>query len=131
MSRDSSRDSMPLLDQRLIDAIHLFNHQDWYAAHDAFEELWHEAEGDLRSFLHGMIQVAVAEYHYGNGNLHGATLLMAEGLHHFDSLDFGPGCLPLQPLRQLVMQRLSALHQGLPLSDLPPPQLDAVTPLHP
>ena len=33
---------MPELDPRFQQAIELFNSQQWYDAHDVFEELWHE-----------------------------------------------------------------------------------------
>ena len=32
-------------DKRFENAVELFNSKDWYPAHDAFEELWHETSG--------------------------------------------------------------------------------------
>ena len=33
---------MPEADPRFHQAIDLFNRHEWYAAHDVFEEIWHE-----------------------------------------------------------------------------------------
>lgn len=111
-------------DQRLTNAIQLFNQHDWYAAHDAFEELWHESFGEIRALLHGLIQISVAEFHCENGNYNGSTLLMAEGLNHLsavDSVDLG---LDLPRLKSVVGQRLLTLQEGSLPSHLPLPVLE-------
>jgi predicted metal-dependent hydrolase len=118
-----SRVSTLFEDSRYIDAVQLFNTYQWYAAHDAFEELWHESQGRLRSFLQGIIQISVAEYHLENGNSRGSTLLMAEGLNHLKSSSFSDPGLDLDRLIELVAQRLSALQTGTDLVNLPLPSL--------
>ena len=50
-------------DPRFQDAIRLFNTQEWYAAHDVLEELWHETADPERRCLQGLLQVAVAQLH--------------------------------------------------------------------
>ena len=67
-------------DPRFLKALELFNSSKWYLAHDVFEELWHENNGPERITLQGLLQVAVAQVHLGNGNLNGATILFGEGL---------------------------------------------------
>jgi predicted metal-dependent hydrolase len=49
-----------------------FNDCDFFEAHEAWEGLWTEYRGPARGFLQGLIQVAVALHHFGNGNLRGA-----------------------------------------------------------
>ena len=51
---------MPEADPRFQQAIELFNSQQWYDAHDVFEELWHETAEPERRSLQGILQVAVA-----------------------------------------------------------------------
>jgi predicted metal-dependent hydrolase len=104
-------------------AIIHFNSQQWYAAHDGFEELWYEASGDLRELLQGIIQVSVAEYHLDNGNTRGSILLMAEGLNHLDSSQSLVTGYDLARLRDLVRQRLCALQSQVDLVDFPKPHL--------
>ena len=120
------RDELLLGDLRYTHAIQLFNSHQWYAAHDAFEELWHESQGCLRSLLQGIIQVSVAEYHLENGNFRGSTLLMAEGLNHLKSSSF-PGLeIGLDRLINIVCCRLSALQTGTDLVNLPLPSLQPI-----
>lgn len=118
-----SRGELILGDFRYAHAIQLFNSHQWYAAHDAFEELWHESQGILRSLLQGIIQVSVAEYHLENGNLRGSILLMAEGLNHLKSSSFPALELDLDRLIDIVCSRLTALQTGTDLVKLPLPSL--------
>jgi predicted metal-dependent hydrolase len=115
-------------DDRYQQAVSLFNAHDWYAAHDAFEELWHEAAGEDRLILQGVIQIAVAEHHLSNGNQRGSLLLMAEGLNHIQSSaphDLG---LNLQSLMAVVGRRLASLQAGETLAELLLPRLERIVP---
>ena len=67
-------------DPRFTSAIELFNTGEWYAAHDVFEELWHETADPERRSLQGILQVAVAQLHLQRGNRRGATILFGEAL---------------------------------------------------
>jgi predicted metal-dependent hydrolase len=128
MTALGQQDPSCFADDRFQQAVNLFNHQDLYAAHDAFEDLWHESIGEERSLLQGIIQVAVAEHHLSAGNLRGALLLMAEGLNHLRSSTLGAPALDLLCLQNVVYQRLSALQSGQSLLDMPLPHLVLVVP---
>lgn len=52
-----------------------FNDCDYYECHEVWEELWTEYRGPSRKFYQGLIQAAVALYHFGNGNIRGARKL--------------------------------------------------------
>src|SRR2546428_12668391 len=54
--------------------IKLFNSAAFFGAHEVLEDVWRAAPEPERKFLQGVIQVAVALYHHGNGNLVGAIL---------------------------------------------------------
>jgi predicted metal-dependent hydrolase len=113
-----------LQDERLDQAVRLFNQHDWYGAHDAFEEIWHECLGSDRELLQGIIQISVAEHHLNNGNQRGSILLMAEGLNHLQAcLDHGVG-FDLHLLAAIVSQRLVALQAGQMVDHLPFPVLN-------
>jgi predicted metal-dependent hydrolase len=112
-----------LIDERIVHAMHLFNEGEWYAAHDGFEELWHEALGDERQVFQGIIQIAVAEHHHLNGNLRGSLLLLAEGLHHLQQSPTNTLGFDLAFLQSIVQERLSCLQSGGSLADVPLPQL--------
>jgi hypothetical protein len=68
------------LDQGALASLYLagiekFNACDYYESHEVWEELWTEYRGPSRQFYQGLIQAAVALYHFGNGNIRGARKL--------------------------------------------------------
>jgi predicted metal-dependent hydrolase len=110
-------------DWRWQQAIVLFNQKEWYRAHDAFEELWHEAIDEHRALLQGIIQIAVAEHHLLNGNHRGSILLMAEGLNRLQSIVNHTLSLDLETLTGLIQLRLARLQAGQSTAGLPEPHL--------
>src|SRR4051812_21568193 len=62
-------------DPRYLAGILFFNARDFFEAHEAWESIWLECAGPERRFYQGLIQAAVALYHFGNGNFRGATKL--------------------------------------------------------
>ena len=59
--------------------VELFNTGQFYACHDTLEALWMESTEPDKSFYQGILQISVALYHLGNGNLKGAIILLGEG----------------------------------------------------
>ena len=64
-------------DPLYLQGIAYFNDCDFFEAHETWEELWTEYRGDARKFYQGLIQVAVALHHFGNGNIRGARKVYA------------------------------------------------------
>jgi len=62
-------------DNRYLAGILLFNHGEFFEAHEVWEDLWLNTAGPERKFYQGLIQAAVALYHFGNGNFRGAAKL--------------------------------------------------------
>jgi len=102
---------MPEADPRFEQAIELFNTQEWYAAHDVFEELWHETVDPERRSLQGILQVAVAQLHLQRGNNRGATILFGEALGRLQRPGTPDLGLDLDSLCRCVHSRLTALQQ--------------------
>jgi len=75
-----SEESKKSFKDSLLIALNLFNNQEWYEAHDAFEEIWNYLDGDERQVIQGILQVSVSQFHLSKGNLNGATILLGEGL---------------------------------------------------
>lgn len=61
-----------LYPDRYVEGIRLFNAGEYFQCHDVLEELWTETLGAERGFYQGLIQAAVALFHFENGNLGGA-----------------------------------------------------------
>jgi len=57
-----------------------FNAGLFFECHDTLEEMWSGIRGPARDFFQGLIQVAVAYYHLGNGNAAGAQSMMRRAL---------------------------------------------------
>ena len=64
--------------------VELFNNCEFFEAHDVWEELWAEYRGADRTFYQGLIQVAVALHHFGNGNIRGAKKLYNSSRAYLD-----------------------------------------------
>ena len=62
----------PEYPEAYLKGIQLFNEEEFFECHDELEELWSETMGEERKFLQGLIQAAVALFHFGNENLGGA-----------------------------------------------------------
>lgn len=57
-----------------------FNQGQFYDCHDTLEALWMEAAAPEKTFLQGVLQIAVGLYHLGNLNWKGAVILLGEGI---------------------------------------------------
>ncbi|HZZ28959.1 MAG TPA: DUF309 domain-containing protein [Pirellulales bacterium] len=58
-----------------LEGIAHFNACDFFESHESWEELWTDYRGPSRKFFQGLIQAAVALFHFGNGNIRGAKKL--------------------------------------------------------
>ncbi len=99
-----------------------FNAQAFYDCHDTLEELWMEAEQPLRQFYQGIIQLAVAYYHLGNGNKQGAMILLGQGiqrLEYFSPEYSGVAVEPLIEASRTILEVLQAQEDKEPLGTLP------------
>ncbi|MGB8701810.1 MAG: DUF309 domain-containing protein [Thermosynechococcaceae cyanobacterium] len=65
-----------------------FRQGEFYACHDTLEALWIEAQEPDKTFFQGILQIAVACYHLGNGNWRGAVILLGEGIRRLS--DYQP-----------------------------------------
>lgn len=61
--------------EKYLEGIRLFNAQEFFECHEVLEDLWQETLGEEKKFYQGLIQAAVALFHFGNENLGGARKL--------------------------------------------------------
>jgi hypothetical protein len=66
---------MDSYDPRYLAGVLFFNEQDYFEAHEVWEDLWAESHGNERRFYQGLIQAAVGLFHFSGGNLGGALKL--------------------------------------------------------
>lgn len=60
--------------------VELFNAENFWEAHEAWEDLWIREETDLKRFYQGLIQVTSAFHHWGNQNWPGMAKLLRAGV---------------------------------------------------
>ncbi len=94
--------------------LQFFRVGDYFAAHDAWEDVWRELSGRQRLFWQAMIQLAVGMHHWENGNLRGCRNVWNKALNKCDDLgqtyDLDvPG--PLLYLIDLLVECLIAVEQ--------------------
>ncbi|MEA2661792.1 MAG: uncharacterized protein QOH08_1364, partial [Chloroflexota bacterium] len=54
------------------------------------ETLWRDTRTPFRGLYHGILQIGVGFHHWRNGNHHGATVLLEEGIERLRP--FAPAC---------------------------------------
>lgn len=88
---------------------------DYFAAHDAWEEVWQGLSGHRRQFWQAMIQLVVGAYHYGNGNRRGcqgqwhkALQRCIDLLPHYPE----PAPAPLTALQIMLLEGLALVERG-------------------
>lgn len=67
------------LDWLLAAAGALFDSGLFFEVHELLEPAWGRSPAGLRTFLQGLIQIAVGLHHHANRNLRGAVTLLTEG----------------------------------------------------
>jgi len=67
-------------DDKFAEGVAHFNATEFWEAHESWEALWLEAEGNLVEFYQGLIQLAAAYHHAKRGTLRGAVRLFDASL---------------------------------------------------
>lgn len=106
-------------DPQLQHGIDLFNRREFFACHEALEEIWMTERDPRRLFLQALIHFAVAFYHEQRGNPPGATRQLRKGLRKLAA--FIPVCESINTLQLhrdgvLALERIEA---GRPPADFP------------
>ncbi len=99
--------------------IKLFNSAAFFEAHEVLEDVWRAAPEPERKFLQGVIQVAVALYHHGNGNLVGARSLLDRASRNLSGYPESFGGIELTRLRHSIAHWQRALAEGTPVPPRP------------
>lgn len=99
--------------------IELFNRAAFFEAHEALEEVWREAPQPEKKFLQGLIQVAVALYHYDSGNSIGARSVLRRAFRNLSDYPDGFGGIHSVTLLNSISEWQRALDEGTPVPPWP------------
>lgn len=88
-SGTGDQDDLPFEEQcpTFEESARYFNNGQYYAAHDAFEAMWNEAQGPQRVLYHALVQCSVGMVHLLTTNHRGAMLEFGEGVRKLERLD--------------------------------------------
>ncbi len=98
-----------------------FNARRYFDCHDTLEELWRGLRDERRDFVQGLIQLAVAFHHLGNGNRPGAVRLFDRGLERLRAYPAVYEGLQTGSLREAAGRWRHAAAAGDTLPDEAPP----------
>jgi predicted metal-dependent hydrolase len=99
-----------------------FNRGFYFECHDTLEDLWTGLRGPARDFFQGLIQVSVAFYHLGNGNLAGAASMTRRALKRFRGYPDRYFGFDLAAQREALEVLLERIRSGGDVQDVPPPR---------
>ena len=104
-------------DSRIDEGISLFNAGEFFACHDMLEDFWGELTCPEKPFFQGLIQAAVALYHFEEGNLGGARRMAGSCCVYLHP--FTPSCGGIDVARllsdlQACFQELLEEHASYP-----------------
>jgi len=93
-----------------------YRNQEFFDAHEHWENVWNELIDPERSFLQGLIQVTVAMHHYRRANLTGAERQLRRALDRLERCPGGFCGIDVATLTADVRQWLHALEKGEAIS---------------
>jgi predicted metal-dependent hydrolase len=99
-------------DERLVEAICLFNAGEYFECHEVLEVIWRAETDAIRVLYQGILQIGVALHHLRRDNWRGAIKLLRAGSQKI--ADFQPRCLGVDTAALLqsaraCLERLEAL----------------------
>ncbi|MGQ9503718.1 MAG: DUF309 domain-containing protein [Thermogutta sp.] len=97
-----------MLDQRVLSGIRAFNGGEYFQAHELWEPVWREAAPAEKPYYQGLIQAAVAFYHWRRGNLVGAVRLAQRAIGHLRKFSAYYLGLDTSQLKDCLQQMLTA-----------------------
>lgn len=101
--------------------IELFNRGEFFDAHEVLEDVWRAAPAGEKKFLQGIIQVAVALYHFGNGNSMGARSVLRRAFRNLSRYPEGFAGVHLAGLLDSISDWQRAMDEGTAVP--PPPKI--------
>lgn len=105
-----------------------FEQGSYFLCHETLEILWRRQENDgaSKTFTQGIIQMAVAYYHFERGNAKGASKLFEAACQRFKSLvgeDLDYLCLVTLLEKNLDLLKMGEAPMAASISHLNPPPL--------
>lgn len=105
----------------LAEWLRLLNEGRYFEAHEVLETPWLQAVEPQRSFLKGLIHVAVALLHYQRGNAHGARVKARSARRYLEPFVPAYAGIAVDDLLRQLAEQVSPLETLPRGAALPPP----------
>jgi hypothetical protein len=96
----------------LAAGLQCYRAQQFWNAHEHWEAVWLQLEGQEKTFLQALIQTTAAFHHLQRGNMVGTASLLRNALRRLDPLPAEFGGINVDSLRESVRSWLAALDRG-------------------
>ena len=107
----------------LADGLRCYRSQEFFAAHEHWENVWRECHGPEKSFLQALIQLAVACHHLRQNNSRGAASMLKKSLRRLESYPAHFERVDVTLLCREVEAWLEVLEGSSPAIPAPVPQI--------
>ena len=91
-----------------------YRNEEFFEAHEHWEDVWNHLQDPERSFLQGLIQVTVAMHHYQRANRAGALSLLERARRRLERCHARFGGIDVATLDANLQAWLRALQSGAP-----------------
>lgn len=107
----------------LAEGLRRYEAGEFFAAHEAWEIVWLEAQEPEKTFLQGLIQVTAAFHHLQRNNRLGTVRLLQAALRRLEPYPPSFGQISVDLLRDDIRERLQALESDDPALGLAPARI--------
>jgi predicted metal-dependent hydrolase len=120
LTQDTARSEQP----QFLQGLELFNRREFYDCHDLIEDLWLQESSDQQPFLQGIIQAAVAFFHYQQGKWGAARTMMQQSIERLAPYPGSHGGIDLERFRSELRVWKEALDEAISRGSRAPLALD-------
>jgi predicted metal-dependent hydrolase len=107
----------------LAEGLACYRRQEFFLAHEHWEDVWRGSAEPEKAFLQALIQIAAAFHHLGRGNAAGAEKLLNAAAGRLERYPVEFGGIAVDAVREGVRLWLSALQARDPSPQLPFPPI--------
>jgi uncharacterized protein len=103
----------------LARGIELFNHAEFFAAHEALEDVWRASRPEEKKFFQGLTQAAVAFHHHSKGNFVGMRSVLRRAIGNLEKFPAPASGIDLEALLKSLRSWHEAAENGREAEALP------------
>ncbi|HEX3891662.1 MAG TPA: DUF309 domain-containing protein [Terracidiphilus sp.] len=107
----------------LAEGLRCYRAQQFWSAHEHWEAVWLQLQGQEKTFLQALIQTTAAFHHFQRGNLVGMASLLRNALRRLDPLPAEFGGISVDALRSSLQTWIKGIDHPETLAQIPFPSI--------